>query len=97
MIRLYFCAESPSPTESDTEEEVIFNRILKINKGNTTKSLLIMGASTAFLGDVRGIMSHHNLCKYFSHLVHHHVRDAQSQTTVWSAEAPWHLESIVSI
>lgn len=45
-------------------------------------------------------MSYHNLCKYFSHLTHRRVRYAQSQatgTTVRSAEAPWHLKSIVSI
>ncbi|NXK75612.1 ASTL metalloendopeptidase, partial [Amazona guildingii] len=35
VILLYFCAESPSPTESDTEEEVIFNRILKINEDSS--------------------------------------------------------------
>jgi len=45
-------------------------------------------------------MSYHNLCKYFSHLIHHRVRDTQRQatgSTVWSAEAPLHLKSVVSI
>lgn len=50
MIPLYFCAESPSPTETDSEDEVIFNRILKVNKGNATKDLLIMGLSLVLLG-----------------------------------------------
>ncbi|KAF1516886.1 Astacin-like metalloendopeptidase, partial [Eudyptes chrysocome] len=31
-ILLYFCAESPLPTETDSEDEVIFNRILTVNK-----------------------------------------------------------------
>lgn len=50
MILLYFCAESPSPTETDSEDEVIFNRILTVNKGNATKALLIMGLPVAFWG-----------------------------------------------
>ncbi|NXX37929.1 ASTL metalloendopeptidase, partial [Tricholaema leucomelas] len=32
---LYFCTESPSPTESDLEDEVIFNRILEVNKDSS--------------------------------------------------------------
>lgn len=45
-------------------------------------------------------MSYHNPYRYFSHLTHHHVRDAQrpaTGTTVWSAEALWHLKTTVSI
>ncbi|NXH17256.1 ASTL metalloendopeptidase, partial [Bucco capensis] len=35
MIHLCFCADSPSPTESDSEEEDIFNRILEVNKDSS--------------------------------------------------------------
>ncbi|NXC12917.1 ASTL metalloendopeptidase, partial [Corythaeola cristata] len=34
-ILLYFCAESPLPTETDSEDELIFNRILEVNKGSS--------------------------------------------------------------
>ncbi|KFP23175.1 Astacin-like metalloendopeptidase, partial [Egretta garzetta] len=35
VILLYFCAESTLPTETDSEDEVIFNRILKVNKDSS--------------------------------------------------------------
>ncbi|NXE27203.1 ASTL metalloendopeptidase, partial [Ardeotis kori] len=34
-ILLYFCSESPLPTETESEDEVIFNRILKVNKDSS--------------------------------------------------------------
>lgn len=70
----YFHTESPPPTETASEDEVIFNRILEVNKGNATKALLLLG------GDGGRTMFCQNLCKYFSRLTHHHVRDAQRQT-----------------
>jgi len=47
---LYFCTASPLPTETDSEDEIIFNRILEVNKGNATNALLIMGLFVAFWG-----------------------------------------------
>uniref|UniRef100_A0A8D0FPY8 Metalloendopeptidase n=1 Tax=Strix occidentalis caurina TaxID=311401 RepID=A0A8D0FPY8_STROC len=35
VILLYFCTESPSPTETYSEDDVIFNRILKVNKDSS--------------------------------------------------------------
>lgn len=49
VMPLYFCIESPSPTETDSEDELVFNRILEVNKGNASKALLIMGLSLLFL------------------------------------------------
>lgn len=48
MILCIFCTESPSPIETDSEDEVIFNRILKVNKGNTVKALLLLGLSDCY-------------------------------------------------
>lgn len=39
VILLCFCTESALPTEMDEEDEDIFNKILKVNKGNATKFL----------------------------------------------------------
>lgn len=50
MALFYFCTESPFPTETDEEDEDIFDKILKVNKGNATKSLFMSRLSVAFLG-----------------------------------------------
>ncbi|NWR30752.1 ASTL metalloendopeptidase, partial [Tachuris rubrigastra] len=34
-IPLHFCTESPLPTETDVEDEVIFNKILKVNQDSS--------------------------------------------------------------
>lgn len=53
MILCIFYTDSPSPAETDSEDELIFNRILEVNKGNAIKVLLIYGLS-ADLGGQQG-------------------------------------------
>lgn len=53
MILYFFYTDSPSPTEIDSEDEVIFNRILEVNKGNAITVLLIHGLS-ADVGEATG-------------------------------------------
>lgn len=53
MILCIFYTDSPSPTEIDSEDEVIFNRILEVNKGNAIRVLLTRSVS-ADLGEATG-------------------------------------------
>lgn len=88
---LYFHTESPPPTETASEDDVIFNRILQVNKGNATKALLLLGGD----GEVQCLVK---ICASISPSYtppRKRGPDRRTATAERSAGAPWLLRSVV--